>query len=64
MEALLYGVRTRKVEDLMKSLGADTRVSRPGATSLNADLHGEVAATPDRSLTETTSRYVFLTVTY
>lgn len=50
MEAYLHGVSTRKVDDLVKALGADSDISKSEVSRICADLDGEVAAFRDRSL--------------
>ena len=64
MEAYLHGVSTRKVDDLVKALGADTGISKSEVSRICADLDAEVAAFRDRSLAETAYPYVFLDATY
>jgi putative transposase len=64
MEAYLHGVSTRKVDDLVKALGADTGISKSEVSRICADLDEEVAAFRDRSLAETAFPYVFLDATY
>src|SRR5215210_4819602 len=64
MEAYLHGVSTRKVDDLVKALGADTGISRSEVSRICADLDEEVAAFRDRSLAEIAFPYVFLDATY
>lgn len=64
MEAYLHGVSTRKVDDLVKALGADTGISKSEVSRICADLDGEVAAFRDRDLGETGYPYVFLDATY
>jgi len=44
MEAYLHGVSTRKVDDLVKALGADTGISKSEVSRICADLDTEVAA--------------------
>ena len=53
MEAYLHGVCTRKVDDLVKALGADTGISKSEVSRICADLDEEVAAFRDRSLADT-----------
>jgi len=60
MEAYLHGVSTRKVDDLVKALGADTGISKSEVSRICADLDHEVGAFCDRSLAEQTFPYVFL----
>src|SRR6476661_3063671 len=64
MEAYLHGVSTRKVDDLVKALGADTGISKSEVSRICAELDVEVAAFRDRSLAEQPFRYVFLDATY
>src|SRR5215207_9246866 len=60
MEAYLHGVSTRKVDDLVRALGADTGISKSEVSRICADLDAEVSAFRDRSLAEQASPYVFL----
>ncbi len=64
MEAYLHGVSTRKVDDLVKALGADTGISKSEVSRICKDLDEEVGAFRDRSLADTTYLYVFLDATY
>ena len=64
MEAYLHGVSTRKVDDLVKALGADTGISKSEVSRICAELDEEVAAFRDRPLTATGYPYVFLDATY
>jgi putative transposase len=64
MEAYLHGVSTRKVDDLVKALGADTGISKSEVSRICADLDAEVGAFRDRSLSEQHFPYVFLDATY
>lgn len=64
MEAYLHGVSTRKVDDLVKALGADTGISKSEVSRICADLDTEVGAFRDRSLGEQHFPYVFLDATY
>ena len=64
MEAYLHGVSTRKVDDLVKALGADTGISKSEVSRICADLDEEVAAFRDRTLADTAFPYVFLDATY
>src|SRR3954469_25239112 len=64
MEAYLHGVSTRKVDDLVKALGADTGISKSEVSRICADLDIEVGAFRDRSLAEQAFPYVFLDATY
>ena len=64
MEAYLHGVSTRKVDDLVKALGADTGISKSEVSRICADLDAEVAAFRERPLGEQAFPYVFLDATY
>jgi putative transposase len=64
MEAYLHGVSTRKVDDLVKALGADTGISKSEVSRICADLDIEVGAFRDRSLADQSFPYVFLDATY
>jgi putative transposase len=64
MEAYLHGTSTRKVDDLVKALGADTGISKSEVSRICADLDTEVAAFRDRSLAAQSFPYVFLDATY
>ncbi len=64
MEAYLHGVSTRKVDDLVRALGADSGISKSEVSRICADLDSEVAAFRDRPLTEIAFPYVFLDATY
>ena len=50
MEAYLHGTSTRKVDDLVKALGADSGISKSEVSRICAELDVEVAAFRDRSL--------------
>lgn len=64
MEAYVHGVSTRKVDDLVKALGADTGISKSEVSRICANLDEDVAAFRDRPLADTTDPYVFLDATY
>jgi len=64
MEAYLHGTSTRKVDDLVKALGADSGISKSEVSRICADLDTEVAAFRDRSLSTQRFPYVFLDATY
>jgi len=64
MEAYLHGVSTRKVDDLVKALGADSGISKSEVSRICADLDEEVAAFRDRPLGDLAFPYVFLDATY
>ncbi len=64
MEAYLHGVSTRKVDDLVKALGADTGISKSEVSRICQGLDAEVASFRDRSLSDIAYPYVFLDATY
>ena len=64
MEAYVHGVSTRKVDDLVKALGADTGICKSEVSRICANLDEDVAAFRDRPLADTTYPYVFLDATY
>ena len=64
MEAYVKGVSTRKVDDLVKALGADSGISRSEVSRICAGLDQEVGAFRDRSLAGVAFPYVFLDATY
>jgi transposase-like protein len=64
MEAYLHGVSTRKVDDLVRALGADSGTSKSEVSRICADLDAEVAAFRDRSLAGQTFPDVFVDATY
>ena len=64
MEAYLHGTSTRKVDDLVKALGADSGISKSEVSRICADLDTEAAAFRDRTLAGQPFRYVFLDATY
>ena len=64
MEAYVHGVSTRKVDDLVKALGADTGISKSEVSRICAGLDAEVAEFRDRTLASQDFPYVFLDATY
>jgi putative transposase len=64
MQAYLHGTSTRKVDDLVKALGADSRTSKSEVSRICADLDTEVGAFRDRPLSDQPFPYVFLDATY
>lgn len=64
MEAYVHGVSTRKVDDLVRALGADTGISKSEVSRICADLDADVAAFTQRPLDGTTYPYVFVDATY
>jgi putative transposase len=63
MEAYLHTTSIRKVNDLVKALGADSGISKSEVSRICADLDNQVAAFRDRSLTGMVFPYVFLDAT-
>jgi putative transposase len=64
MEAYVHGTSTRKVDDLVRALGADSGISKSEVSRICADLDAEVGTFRDRSLAGQTFPYVFLDATY
>ena len=64
MEAYVTGTSVRKVDDLVKALGADTGISKSEVSRICADLDTEVASFADRDLSGAEFPYVFLDATY
>jgi putative transposase len=64
MEAYVHGVSTRKVDDLVKALGADTGISKSEVSRICAGLDAEVGQFRDRTLTAQDFPSVFLDATY
>lgn len=64
MEAYLHGVSTRKVDDLVKALGADSGISKSEVSRICADLDLEIGAFTGRDLSAMTFPYVFLDATF
>jgi transposase-like protein len=64
MEAYLHGVSTRKVDDLVVALGADSGISKSEVSRICEQLDADVAVFRDRPLTSTAYPYVFLDATY
>jgi transposase-like protein len=64
MEAYVTGTSVRKVDDLVKALGADSGISKSEVSRICAELDAEVAAFADRDLSEQAFPYVFLDATY
>ena len=60
MEAYVTGTSTRKVDELVVAMGADTGISKSEVSRICADLDVEVSAFRDRSLAEVAFPYVFL----
>lgn len=64
MEAYVHGVSTRKVDDLVRALDAETGISKSEVSRVCADLDEDVAAFRGRPLNTTTYPYVFVDATY
>src|ERR671929_2157372 len=64
MEAYVTGTSTRKVDDLVVAMGADTGISKSEVSRICADLDVEVSAFRDRSLADVPFPYVFLDATF
>jgi putative transposase len=64
MQAYLEGVSTRKVDDLVKALGADSGISKSEVSRICGELDVEVKAFAERSLAGLVFPYVFLDATY
>jgi transposase-like protein len=63
MEAYVHGVSTRKVDDLVKALGADSGISKSEVSRICAELDTELEAFRNRPL-EGEFPYVFVDATY
>jgi len=64
MEAYVTGTSVRKVDDLVKALGADAGISKSEVSRICADLDEQVASFAGRTLSEQEFPYVFLDATY
>jgi transposase-like protein len=64
MEAYVKGVSTRKVDDLVKALGADSGISKSEVSRICAELDADVAAFRDGPLGERAFPYVYVDATY
>ena len=64
MEAYVHGVSTRKVDDLVKALGADTGISKSEVSRICAGLDEDVAEFRQRPLGEEAFPYMFVDATY
>ena len=64
MEAYVHGLSTRKVDDLVAALGAESGISKSEASRICAELDTDVAAFNIRDLGEQSFPYVFLDATY
>ena len=63
MEAHLHGVSTRRADDLVRALGADTGISMFQVSRMCADLDSDVSSISDCSLARQAFPYVFLDAT-
>ena len=59
LEAYLHGTSTRKVDDLVRALGADSGIAKSEVSRICAEL-GRSGGVRDRSLAEQPFRYMFL----
>jgi len=64
MEAYVHGVSTRKVDDLVSALGAETGISESEVSRICGELDTEVAAFNGRDLAGQGFPYVFVDATY
>jgi len=64
MEAYVTGTSVRKVDDLVKALGADSGISKSEVSRICADLDTDVAAFNGRDVAGQGFPYVFLDATY
>ena len=64
MEAYVHGTSTRKVDDLVAAMGADTGISKSEVSRICADLDTDVAAFNGRDVAGQGFPYVFLDATY
>ena len=64
MGAYVQGASTRKADDLVKALGADSKISKSEASRICAGLDAEVAQFRERTLSTLDYLYVFLDATY
>ncbi len=64
MEAYVQGVLTRKVDDLVRALGADSGISKSEVSRICANLDQDVAEFRERRLDDTSYPYVFVDATY
>ena len=64
MEAWVHGVSTRKVDDLVKALGAASGISKSEVSRICAQLDTDLEAFRNRPLDHVEFRYVFADATY
>ena len=64
MEAYVHGVSTRKVDDLVRTLGIDAGISKSEVSRICGQLDEQVGAFRDRGLGHSAFPYLFLDATY
>jgi putative transposase len=64
MEAYVHGVSTRKVDDLVKSLGLDSGISKSEVSRICKELDDELEAFRTRTLGHVEFPYVFVDATF
>ena len=64
MEAYVHGVSTRKVDDLVKALGASSGISKSEVSRICSELDKDLQAFRSRPLAESCFPYVFADATY
>ena len=64
MEAYVHGISTRKVDDLVKALGAASGISKSEVSRICAELDGDLDAFRARPLDHIGFPYVFVDATY
>jgi putative transposase len=64
MEAYVHGVSTRKVDDLVKALGASSGISKSEVSRICSELDRDLKAFRDRPLDHAKFVYVFCDATY
>jgi transposase-like protein len=64
MEAYVHGVSTRKVDDLVKSLGLEAGISKSEVSRICSELDGDLEAFRTRTLGHVEFPYVFVDATF
>lgn len=64
MEAYVHGVSTRKVDDLVRTLGIDAGISKSEVSRICSQLDEQVGQFRDRTLGHSAFPYLFLDATY
>jgi putative transposase len=64
MEAYVLGVSTRKVDDLVKSLGLEAGISKSEVSRICSELDGDLEAFSTRTLGHVEVPYVFVDATF